>query len=393
MRASKDREVVRFAADIRTVSDIIPFTVAKPKKIVVKVGSSTVTDTAGRVDHANLRALVGQIAAEVALGTQCLLVTSGAIAAGVERLGLEVRPSDIAKMQAAAAVGQGLLIHEYTNLFREHGLHTAQILLTQFDMAHRELYLNARRAISEIISMGAVPVVNENDTTAVEELKFGDNDTIAALVAVLVEADLLIILSDTDGFYSGDPRKGDSVRLTRVDSLTPEIEAMASGIGTQFGSGGMITKIHAARIAGAARIGMYIADGRDPEVLRKILSGDEVGTYFVPKKTRVSERKLWIGFGRTVRGRVTVDAGAAKAIMGAGGSLLPAGITGHSGDFAIGDTIEVAGPDGTVIARGSSNYASVELTHIKGKKSDQIAGRLGEDFSEEVIHRDFMVVL
>lgn len=364
----------------------------RAKRIVVKVGSSTVTDATGRLDHENIKVLVEQIAATWAQGTECVLVSSGAIAAGLERLGLRERPKEIAKVQAAAAVGQGLLVHEYTALFRGHDIHTAQVLLTQFDMAHRELYLNAKRAIGELLSMGAVPVVNENDTTTVEEIKFGDNDTIAALVAVLVEADLLILLSDTDGLYTGDPRQGVARHLTRVDEVTPEIERMASGIGTDFGSGGMVTKIHAAKIAGAARVGMYIADGRDPQVLQKIMNGREIGTYFVPKKKRVPGRRLWIGFGRAVKGRVIVDDGAVRAIVHDGKSLLPAGITGHDGAFGIGDTIEVAGPDGTVVARGSSNYAAAELTGIKGKRSRQIADALGEDFSEEVIHRDFMVV-
>ncbi len=365
----------------------------KPKRIVVKVGSSTVTDSTGKLDHHNIEMLVEQVAAECALGVECVLVSSGAIAAGVERLGFKERPADIARMQAAAAVGQGLLIHEYNALFRRHNIHVAQVLLTQFDMAHRELYLNARRALSELLLMGAVPIVNENDTTAVEEIKFGDNDTIAALVAVLVEAEILVILSDTDGFFTGDPRLGETKQLTRIENITPEVEAMATGNGTEFGSGGMVTKIHAAKIAGAAKIGVYIADGRDNNVLRKILDGGQIGTYFAPKKERVPGRKLWIGFGRTIKGRVTVDAGAAQAIVGSGKSLLPAGITGCEGDFSIGDTIEVAGPDGRAIARGSSNYAAVELVTVKGKRSRQIADVLGDDFSEEVIHRDFMVLL
>jgi len=238
-----------------------------------------------------------------------------------------------------------------------------------------------------------VPVVNENDTTAVEEIKFGDNDTLAALVAVLAEADLLVLLSDTDGLYTEDPQRGRARHLSRISEITPEVERMASGIGSEFGSGGMVTKIHAAKIAGAARVGIYIADGHDPDVLRKIMDGEEIGTYFVPKKRKMPGRKIWIGFGRTVMGRVVVDEGAVRAIVHGGKSLLPAGITGYDGDFGIGDTIEVAGPDGKAVARGSSNYAAAELAGIKGKRSRQIADVLGEDFSEEVIHRDFMVLM
>ncbi len=363
------------------------------KRIVVKVGSSSVTGATGRLDHENIEQLADQIAAECARETECVLVTSGAIAAGVERLGMAGRPDDMARMQAAAAVGQGLLIHEYTTHFRRHDIHVAQILLTQFDMAHRELYLNARQTLLQLLSMGAVPIVNENDTTAVEEIKFGDNDAIAALVAVLIEADLLILLSDIDGLYSGDPRTGEARQILRVEEINSEVEEMAAGIGSEFGSGGMVTKIHAARIAGAARIGMYIADGRDRQIIGKIMSGEKVGTYFVPNERKTSERKLWIGFGRTVRGRIVVDEGAAQAVAGAGGSLLPAGIVSHAGEFSIGDTIEIAGPDEKVIARGSTNYASRELAAIQGKRTEQIADELGSGYSEEVVHRDFMVIL
>src|SRR3972149_8235768 len=228
--------------------------VKKVKRIVIKVGSSTVTESTGRLDHANLSRLVDQAAGLWKDGIDCVIVTSGAIAAGVEQLALKKRPTDIAKLQAAAAVGQGLLVHEYSRLFQKYGIQVAQILLTQFDMAHRELYLNARRALDQLLLMRAVPIVNENDTTTGAEVKFGDNDMLSALVAILIDADLLVLLSDIDGLYHGDPRKEKKAeKISFVEEITPEIEVLAEGIGSRFGSGGMITKINAAKLAGAAR--------------------------------------------------------------------------------------------------------------------------------------------
>ena len=366
----------------------------KKRRLVIKVGSSTVADDRGRLDHESIKMLVAQIAGAIGSGAECVLVTSGAIAAGVECLGLKDRPKSIAKQQAAAAIGQGLLIHEYSGHFKTHALVVAQVLLTQFDMAHRELYLNARQAIDEILSMGAIPIVNENDTTAVAEIKFGDNDTIAALVAVLLQADTLIILSDIEGLHTGDPRGGGETTLvSRVSEITDEVAALGSAKGGRLGSGGMATKIDAARIVGAAGIGMYIADGRESRVLDKIIGGETVGTYFVPKKDKVSGRKLWIGFGSNVRGHIVIDDGAVEAIIKDGRSLLPAGVIGHSGEFSIGDTVEVRASDGRAIARGSTNYTAREMSGIKGKKTKEIAELMMGENSEEVIHRDFMVIL
>lgn len=363
------------------------------KKIVIKIGSSTVANKSGRLDRKNLKQLVEQVAGVWKRGIDCVIVTSGAVAAGIEQLDLKKRPSEVAKLQAAAAVGQGLLIYEYTKLFLEHEIQVGQILLTRFDMAHRELYLNARHALDQLLAMRAIPIVNENDTTTVEELKFGDNDMLAALVAVLIEADHLVILSDIDGLYPADPRKNkDAKKISLVPKITPEIESMAEGIGSALGSGGMITKINAAKLAGAARIAMQIADGREPRTLEKIVDGEEIGTYFVPGKRKIRGRKLWLGFGRAVKGRVIIDAGAVAAIRHGGKSLLPAGIVKATGNFAIGDTIEVSGPSGPAIARGISNYSISELRKIQGLRSEQIAKEYG-DFSEEVIHRDYMVLI
>jgi len=368
-------------------------TAKKIKRIVIKVGSSTLTDGSGRLDHENVKSIVDQVASLWRQDIQCVVVTSGAIAAGVEQLGLERRPREISKLQAAAAVGQGLLIHEYSRLFQPHGVQVGQILLTQFDMAHRELYLNARRAIDRLLTMRAVPIVNENDTTTVEEIKFGDNDALAAMVAVLIDADLLALLSDIDGLYMSDPRKNEAAKkVDVVDEISAEIEAMAEGIGSEFGSGGMITKLSAAKLVSAARIGMFIVDGRDPNILAKVVAGEVVGTYFKPQARKVSGRKLWIGFGRAARGNVVIDTGAVTAIVDGGKSLLPAGVVGLSGDFVIGDTIDVIDTDGKTIARGLTNYSADELSTVRGKRTDEIAREL-DDFSEEVIHRDFMVLL
>ncbi|MDP1808070.1 MAG: glutamate 5-kinase [Actinomycetota bacterium] len=364
------------------------------KRIVIKVGSSTVADSTGRLDRENMKQLVDQVARLWRQGAECVIVTSGAIAAGVEQLDLKKRPREIAKLQAAAAVGQGLLIHEYTRLFHEHGIQAAQILLTQFDMAHRELYLNARHALDQLLAMRVVPVVNENDTTTVEEIKFGDNDMLAALVAVLIDADHLALLSDIDGLYAGDPRKAEpATKISFVKEITPEIEEMAEGIGSSLGSGGMITKINAAKLVGAARISMQIVDGREPGVLQKIIDGEEVGTYFAPGKRKIPGRKLWLGFSRAVKGRVIIDQGAVKAIRDDGKSLLPAGVVDLTGDFTIGDTIEVSDAEGRVIARGISNYSAVELAAIRGKRTAEIAKEYAGDFSEEIIHRDYMVLI
>ena len=365
----------------------------KMKKILIKVGSSTVTSQTGRLDRKNMELLVEQVSDFWARKIDCIIVTSGAIAAGVEQLNLSHRPTEISKLQAAAAVGQGLLVHRYADLFSKKEIKVAQILLTQFDMAHRELYLNAKHTFDQLLAMRVIPIVNENDTTTVEEIKFGDNDMLSALVAVLVEADLLIILSDTDGFYASDPRRAQAEKIETVDEITPEIEQMAEGIGSKFGSGGMVTKLNAAKIAGAARIGTYIADGREPDVLKRIIDGEKIGTYFKPRQKKISGRKMWIGYSRIVKGRVKIDTGAEKAILREGRSLLPAGVVSSHGDFTIGDTIEIAGAGGQVIARGLSNYSAEELATVRGKRTSEIVTENGDDFSEEVVHRDFLVIL
>jgi len=339
-----------------------------------------------------MKAIVGQISALSKSGHEMALVSSGAIAAGSQKLGLNCRPDEIPKLQASAAVGQGLLFKKYASIFLKQELTIGQILLTQFDTTHRQQFLNAKNTLNELINMKVIPLINENDTTAIDEICFGDNDTLAALVAVLVEADLLIILSDISGLYTADPREDKRAELVKtVDEITPEIEAMAAGKGSHFGSGGMITKLNAARIVTAARAGLVIADGRRPDVLNEAINR-RTGTYFKPAEKKMSSRKLWIAYGKFTAGTIVVDDGAARAISHRGKSLLPAGVVGLRGDFKVGDAVEISGPDKKVVGRGLTNYAADELRKIKGKKSSEISGVEAGESAEEVIHRDCLVI-
>lgn len=366
----------------------------KVKRIVVKIGTAVISTPSGRLDLEQMNNLVTQMANLAKQGYQLLLVTSGAIAAGLERLGKEERPSAIPELQAAASVGQGLLLQQYTNLFGQHDLRVGQVLLTQFDIIHREQYVNASNTFEKLFELGVVPIVNENDTTAVEEIKFGDNDTLAALVTNLVKADALIILTDTEGLYSADPRTDSKAKLiAEVQEITPEIERLAGGKGTEFGSGGMVTKIRAARIVTLAGASMVVADGRKPNVLLDIMEGKEVGTFFAPSKKKMASRKAWIAFGRTTKGTIIVDDGAKEALRGKGRSLLPAGVLSCEGDFSIGDAVDIADTQGNVFAKGLINFNAQELNQIKGLKSSEVSKVLTGEASEEVIHRDCLVIL
>ncbi len=364
------------------------------KRIVIKVGTSVITAPTGRLDSNQLKNLVDQIAQLWKKGYQVVLVTSGAIAAGVERLGMDKRPAEIPELQAAASVGQGLLLHQYATLFSHYGLKVGQVLLTQVDTTHRQQYLNARNTLNKLLELGVTPIVNENDATAVDEIKFGDNDTLAALVTNLVQAELLIILSDIAGFYTGDPRKDKEVKiLSEVETITPEIEELAGGVGTKFSLGGMVTKIQAARIVTFAQAGMIIADGMRSNVLLDIMDGKEIGTFFKPQKKKVASRKLWIAFGKKAKGALVLDDGAKVALIEKGKSLLPAGIIDVDGEFSIGDSVNIVDKTGKIFAKGLTNFSSDELLKIKGLKSSEVVSVLSEDASEEVIHRDYLVIL
>lgn len=321
-------------------------------------------------------------------------MSSGAIAAGVEGLGLKSRPRDIPSLQAAASVGQGLLIHEYATIFKVHGIKVGQVLLTQYDVVQRQQYLNSRNVLKTLLKLGIIPIINENDATAVDEIKFGDNDTLAALVANLVKADLLILLSDIDGLYSADPRYVDKVNLIyEVKDITSDIEKIAGGNGSHFSSGGMATKIQAARIATFAQVAMVIANGRRENVLLDIMEQKKVGTFFAPRKKKLSARKLWIAFGKAATGSITVDDGAVNALVLRGKSLLPAGIVVSEGSFQAGDAVDIKDLQGRIFAKGITNYSTEEVDQIKGLKSSEVMKRYPDSLSEEVVHRDCLVIL
>lgn len=369
-------------------------TTEKFKRIVIKIGTSVLTTETGRVDFEQLKNLVSQLSVLAKKGHQVILVTSGAIAVGVEAIGLERRPTTIPGLQAAASVGQGLLIQKYAELFGQSHLNVGQILLTQYDFTFREHYLNAKNTLEKLLELKVIPIINENDTTAVEEIRYGDNDGLAALVSCLAEADLLILLSDIEGLFSSDPRQDKKAKLIDViEEINPEIEELAGGAGTHFGSGGMATKLEAAKIVTSAQIGMAVADGRRPQVLLDIVAGKPVGTFFKPKKKKIASRKLWIAFAKNARGTIIVDEGAKEALLKKGKSLLPAGVVSCQGAFDAGDAVDVADGKGRVFARGLTSFNSIELGRIKGLKSSQIATILPDAANEEVIHRDCLVIL
>ena len=359
-------------------------------RMVIKVGTATITEASGRLCRERVRRLTGAITEARERGVDVALVSSGAIAAGLEKLGMDERPADIETLQAVAAVGQGILVRKYTDLFAAEGITTGQVLLTQHDITRRQQYLNARRTLEKLFGMGVVPVINENDTVATEEITFGENDMLAALVASLVGADLLILLTDTEGLHTGDPKKlGDARLIKRVERVTEEIEELGGGAGA-MGLGGMSSKVQAAKAAAATGVNVIIADGRIATTVTDILDGKEPGTFFVATG-RVTSRKHWIGYARISNGKLVIDEGAAKALLVRRKSLLPAGVIGIEGDFDVGDCVDIVDPAGKVIARGLTTYGSDEARRIMGMKSSQITRVLGEK-GEEIINRDELVV-
>jgi glutamate 5-kinase len=364
------------------------------RRIVVKVGTSTLTREDGRIDRDYLRSLGGQVAALRDAGDQVVVVSSGAIAAGVEAMGMPERPRDITGLQAAAAIGQVRIIGQYAEAFAEAGVPVAQVLLTRHDTAHRQQYLFACATLERLLEMDVVPVVNENDTTAVDEIRFGDNDQLAALVAIMVKADLVMLLTDIEGVYDADPRTSEDATLVQhVSTVTDGLAAAAGGAGSDAGSGGMATKIEAARILMKAGIPMVVADGRREGVVTAAAAGQPVGTYFAGGESAVAGRKLWIAFGGPPVGTVTVDDGAREALCTRGTSLLPAGVTAVAGTFRADDAIAIADPNGRVIARGLAGLSSEQLERVKGLKSSEIAGVAPELAGTEVVHRDRLVIL
>jgi glutamate 5-kinase len=367
---------------------------SRGKRIVVKVGTSTLTGADGRVDRAWLADLARQTSVLRERGVDVVVVSSGAIAAGVEALGLGGRPKELTGLQAAAAVGQVRLIGTYADVMGSVGVPVAQVLLTRHDTGHRQAYVFACRTLDRLLDMRVVPIVNENDTTAVEEIRFGDNDTLAALVGVMVRADLVVLLTDTGGLYDHDPSRDErAVLLEHVDELTDEVLAAAGGSGSQHGTGGMATKIGAARILMKAGIPMVVCDGRREDVLLHAFAGEPVGTYFAGGEGEIEARKLWIAFAGNPKGTIVVDAGAREALCLRGTSLLPAGVVRVEGRFAAGDPVAIADETGTQVARGLADVSSVDLERIKGLRSDRIAVSEPALAGREVVHRDRLVIL
>jgi glutamate 5-kinase len=373
----------------KTESDVMRLA----KRIVVKVGSSLVTNEGRGLDEAAIGEWSRQLAVLVGKQREVIMVSSGAIAEGMKRLGWAVRPSAIHELQAAAAVGQMGLAQMYESCLRDHGLRSAQVLLTHADLADRERYLNARSTLLTLLKLGVVPVINENDTVVNDEIKFGDNDTLAALVANLVEADALIILTDQQGLFTADPRKDSSATFVhQAQAGDAALEVMAGGAGSSLGRGGMITKILAAKRAAGSGASTVIAWGREPNVMLRLIGGEPIGTCLLAQTAKKQAKKQWMADHLMLRGSVSVDAGAARKLMGEGKSLLPIGMTGVEGDFSRGEVIAVRDENGYEIARGLANYASAEARLLCRKPSADIEKLLGYAAEPEMLHRDNLIL-
>ncbi len=361
---------------------------ARPSLVVVKVGSSSLRGPHGRLDRDQVHSLAEQVVALRATGVRVVLVSSGAVAAGMGLLGLDRRPSDLQTLQACAAVGQGELIHEYQRTFRTHELAAAQILLTPDDFGRRSRYLNARTTLQRLLALGAVPIINENDAVATDELAYGDNDHLAALVASMLDAQLLLLLSDVDGLYDGHPDAEGARLVSRVERAGDVDLAAVGGVGSHVGSGGMRTKVEAALIATASTAHVVVANARRPGVVDDVVSGRDLGTWFVAGTRRLEARRLWIGYALRPSGRLHVDAGAVHALVDLGRSLLAVGVTEVEGAFQAGEAVEVVAPDGTTVARGLTAYAADDVRRLAGRSTLDALEALGPGYAREVIHRD-----
>ena len=367
--------------------------IAQSRRWVVKVGSSLVTAKGQGLDHAAIADWCAQIAQLRGSGKQLVLVSSGAVAEGMARLGLKKRPSVLHELQAAAAVGQMGLVRAYEDEFKKHGLHAAQILLTHDDVADRGRYLNARSTFNTLLDLNVIAVVNENDTVSTDEIRLGDNDTLGALTVNLIQGDLLVILTDQEGLYDSDPRSNPEARLiTHAELSDTRLVAMAGDSKGELGRGGMRTKLSAAYTAARSGASTVIAHGRKPEVLLRIAQGEDLGTLLTPAQEPMAARKRWIAGQMQLRGKLSLDDGAARVLREQGRSLLPVGVKKLEGGFERGDLVACVDAAGAEVARGLSNYSAVEALKILGAKSDEIAARLGYPGEKELIHRDNLVV-
>ena len=364
------------------------------KRIVIKIGSRVLTDNDGALDMAVIDGLCADIAALRAQERQVVVVSSGAVAAGRSELGLVEKPRTIPQKQAAAAIGQSRLMRAYGELLAPYGLKAAQVLLTREDLANRQRFLNARATIETLLAFGVIPIVNENDTVVVDEIKFGDNDNLSALVTNVAEADLLLILTDVPGLYSSDPgRNPDAQLIPLVQGVTQDIEKMAGGSGSTLGTGGMATKVAAARKACKSGVPAILAPGKQPGVIQAAVEGADIGTLFLPNGDGLNRRKHWIAYTLKPAGKVLVDDGACAVLRKKGKSLLPSGVIGVEGRFERGACVRVCGPDGIEFARGLSDYASSEIVRLAGHNSSEIEAILGCRYADVVIHRDNLTLL
>jgi len=374
--------------------DIRKKILGKGRRIVVKVGSSILASVEKGLHYDVFSHLTKEISELKRQGYEIVLVSSGAIAAGMEKLGYKTRPQAITQKQATAAVGQTRLMNIYESYFSRYQQMVAQVLLTHDDLSHRRRFLNARNTLLTLLELGIIPIINENDTVVVDEIKVGDNDNLSALITNLIGADLLIILTDIEGLFDSDPRVNPNARcISLVQDIDVDTEQIAGGTKSQTSVGGMVSKIQAARKASRFGIPTVVARGTKEEVLHQILKGKEIGTLILPKSEALSSRKHWIAFNPKPKGDVIVDDGAKKAIVQKGKSMIPSGVVKIKGGFDRGDLVTCLGPRGKEFARGLVNYSATELEKIKGLRSDQIESALGYKYSDEVIHRDDLVVL
>jgi glutamate 5-kinase len=365
--------------------------VTNAHRVVIKIGSSSLTGKDGKgLDQAAVTKLVDAVATLKAAGKEVIVVSSGAIAAGLAPLGLQTRPQDLATQQAAASVGQGLLIHSYTESLRRHSITASQVLLTIEDIVRRSHYQNAQRTLFKLLQLGVVPIINENDSVGTQEIRLGDNDRIAALVSHLIVADLLVLVTDVDALYDAPPTQANAKKITEVTSIDQLSNTQIGGAGSKVGSGGMVTKIEAARIATGAGIPMLLTSLKE---VSDSISGAELGTLFLAQKNKRSSRLLWLAHASTPRGRLVLDDGAVNALKQRGVSLLPAGVTAVTGEFSSGDTVELVDLAGVVIARGLVAFDSEEIPQMLGRSTRDLARDLGPEYERELVHRDDLVML